>query len=249
MKKIFILLYLLFSTYLYANTINIAVSANVSYVIPKIIQEFYKLHPDIKINTILGSSGKLTAQILHNAPLDIFLSANMLYPKKLYIKGYAINKPCVYAKGSIVLFSIKKRDFSKGLNILLHKNIKTIAIANAKTAPYGIAIKQLLKNKKLYNKLKSKFVYGESIGQTLNYSVKVCDIGFIAKSALSSKMMGKYKKNINYTDINPKLYSPIKQGIVILKNGKNKAEVKLFYDFIFSLKVKKIFNNFGYITL
>ncbi|WP_373035114.1 molybdate ABC transporter substrate-binding protein [Sulfurimonas sp.] len=242
MKRLLILLALGISA-LGAGTINIAVAANVSYAIEDLKQEFNKTHPDTKVRVTLGSSGKLTAQIKHGAPYDLFMSANMKYPQALYKEKIAITEPKVYSLGSLALISSKKRDFSKGINLLLDKEISKIAIANPKTAPYGIAAVQALRNVKIEDAVKSKFVYGESISQTLSYALSAADIGIIAKSSLYSKKMSKYKENINWIAVDTKLYTPIKQGIVMLKKD---AEVKAFYDFILSADAKKIFKNYGY---
>ncbi len=56
----------------------------------------------------------------------------MQYPNRLYKNGYAVTKPLVYAKGSLVIFSKESRDFSKGIYTLEEGNIKRIAIANPK---------------------------------------------------------------------------------------------------------------------
>ncbi|MDQ7068945.1 MAG: substrate-binding domain-containing protein [Sulfurimonas sp.] len=63
-------------------TINIAVAANVSYAIEELRAKFIEIHPEIRVNIILGSSGKLTAQISHGAPYGLFMSANMLLPSR-----------------------------------------------------------------------------------------------------------------------------------------------------------------------
>ncbi len=231
-----------------AKDITIAVAANVSYAIDDLIAEFNIKNPNTKVNVTLGSSGKLSAQISHGAPYDLFLSANMKYPTDLYKNNYASTIPKVYAKGSLAYFTSKKLDFKKSLNDLLKdKNIKQIAIANPKTAPYGIASFEALKNAKVFDKVKSKFVYGESISQTIMYSVSATDIGIIAKSSLFSKNMSQYKENIHWKEIDTKLYTPIKQGIVILKNAKNINETKAFYNFIFTKEAKDIFVRYGYL--
>jgi molybdate transport system substrate-binding protein len=231
---------------MFASTINIAVASNVSYAIKSLTKEFNKLYPDTKVQVTLGSSGKLTSQINHSAPYDIFMSANMKYPNFLYAKNLTISKPIIYTKGSLALLSSKKQDFSKGLTILEDKKIKIIAIANPKTAPYGIATAIALKNAKLYNKLKSKFIYGESISQTVSYTMTAANIGFVAKSSLYSIHMKKYKKEINWIDIPSSLYTPINQGIAILKNTKNIEDSKKFYNFILSNKGQNILEKFGY---
>jgi len=238
---------LLVSSSLFAGDIKIAVAANVSYAIEDLKKEFNKLYPNTKVKVTLGSSGKLTAQISHGAPYQLFMSANMKYPNALYKNNIAITKPIVYAKGSLAYLSIKKQDFSKGIKLVENPNIKRIAVANPKTAPYGIATAQALKNAGVYNNIKKKFIYGESISQTVSYTVTAADIGFIAKSSLYSPKMAKYKKGINWIDVDTKLYNPIDQGIVILKNAKDNKEVKAFYQFILSSKAKEILKDFGYL--
>jgi molybdate transport system substrate-binding protein len=233
---------------LVAGDINIAVAANVSYAIDELKKEFNKSYPDIKVRVTVGGSGKLTAQIKNGAPYNIFISANMKYPQSLYDDKVAITKPIIYARGSLAILSNKKQDFSKGIELLKDKNIIKIAIANPKTAPYGQASLEAIKNAKIYDEIKTKFVYGESISQTVSYTVTATDIGMIASSSLYSPQMGHFKKDINWVEVDSSLYTPINQGIVILKNAKDNAEVKAFYDFILSDSAKKIFIDFGYLV-
>jgi len=246
MKRILLIIFLLVLN-ISANSINIAVAANVSYAIDELKEEFAKEYPNIKVKVILGSSGKLTAQIKHGAPYGLLISANMDYPEALYKDKIAITKPIIYAKGTLAFLSIKKHDFSKGLELLKSKTIKRIAIANPKTAPYGIASVEALKNAKIYEKVSSKFIYGESISQTVSYTITAADIGIIAKSSLYSPKMSMYKEGINWISLDKNLYTPIKQGIVLLRYSKNSKDYKAFYDFILSDKAKKIFEKYGYI--
>ncbi|XPV68522.1 MAG: molybdate ABC transporter substrate-binding protein [Halarcobacter sp.] len=247
MKNI-VLIVLLLGANLFAGSINIAVAANVSYAINDLISEFNKTNPDTNVNVTLGSSGKLTAQIKNGAPYNLFMAANMKYPKALYSDKIAITKPVIYAQGSLAILSAKQVDFSKGIMLAKDSSIKKIAIANPKTAPYGKAAVEAMKNAKIYNDVVGKYVYAESISQTVTYALTATDIGFIAKSSLYSPKMAMYKEGINWTDVDPKLYTPINQGIVILSNAKDNKEVKAFYDFILGEKAKKIFNEFGYLV-
>ena len=248
MKIILNLLFVVFS-YLNAQTINIAVAANVSYAIEELKAEFVKTHPDIKVQVMLGSSGKLTAQIKNGAPYGLFMSANMKYPEALYSEKIAVTKPAVYAQGALAYLSVHKQDFSKGVNLLKDKKIKRIAIANPKTAPYGQAAFEVVKAAKVYEDIKSKFIYGESISQTVTYAIIAADIGIIAKSSLYGSNMIQYKEGINWTSVDSKLYTPIKQGIILLKFNENTDAYRAFYDFILSEKAKTIFKKYGYIIL
>ena len=246
MKKT--LIALLFAASAFAGEINIAVAANVSYAIDELKAAFAKTHPDTKVQVTLGSSGKLTAQIKNGAPYGLFMAANMKFPEALYTDKIAVTKPVVYAQGALAYLSAKPTDFSKGIALVAEKNIGKIAVANPKTAPYGTAAVEAMTNGGVNEKAKSKFVYAESISQTVTYALTAADIGFIAKSSLYSPKMAQYKENINWASVDPKLYTPIKQGIVLLKNGEKNAEYKAFYDFILGGEAKNIFRDYGYIV-
>jgi len=238
---------LLIAGSLYASTINIAVAANVSYAIDDLKKEFNKLYPNTNVRITLGSSGKLTAQIKHGAPYDLFMAANMKYPQSLYKDGIAISKPIIYAQGGLAILSNNQRSFKHGIKLLKSKLIKRVAIANPKTAPYGKATVEALKNSNIYDDIKDKIIYGESISQTVSYAIMAADVGIIAKSSLYSSKMKRFVKNVHWIDLDSKLYTPIDQGVVILKNGEKNSEVKAFYDFILSSKAKEIFTKFGYL--
>ncbi len=239
-----IVLILLLTIFISAKSINIAVAANVSYAIEDLIKSFKKSHSDIDVQTTVGSSGKLTAQIRAGAPYSILISANMAYPKALFKEGLTKDKPKVYAKGSLALLTTRGFDIESGLKSLTNPKIEKIAIANDKTAPYGVAAKEALENAKLYNRLKAKFIYGESVGQTLLYTLNAADAGLVAKSLLYSPKMAKYKEGRDWISVDKSLYTPIEQGAVLIKGASSDANE--FYNFLFSKEAKKILKAFGY---
>ena len=245
MKKL--LIAFLFSlVIIQAGEITIAVAANVSYAIDALKQSFNKTHPTIKVNVILGSSGKLTAQITHGAPYMLFMSADMKFPNRLYDENLTVTKPVIYAQGALAILSQKERNYCAEIFVLKDPDIHRIAIANPRTAPYGIAAAEALTKANLYKNLKKKFVFGESISQTVSYATTAADIGIIAKSSLYSPHMSHYKEAIHWSEVDETLYTPINQGMVILNKGKNNAEVKAFYDFMLGAKAKVVLEDYGY---
>jgi molybdate transport system substrate-binding protein len=231
----------------YAGSITIAVAANVSYAMEELKEKFQATHPEVKIQTILGSSGKLTAQIRNGAPYEVFMAANMAYPKALYKDEVAVTEPKIYARGGLALLSANGRDFTQGLSILTDEKIKKIAIANPKTAPYGTAAVEAMQNAGIYEKIKSKLVYGESISQTVAYAVGATDIGIVNGSAMHSDKMTKYKKGTHWALVDDSIYTPIDQGIVLLKYGAKNPEAKAFYDFILGSEAREILSRYGYL--
>ena len=226
-----------------AGTIKVAVAANVSYAIEELKTVFEEKHSGIKVEVILGSSGKLTSQIRQGAPYSLFMSANMSYPQALYDEGKAIQKPVVYAQGVLAFLSNKQRNPCKEETVLNDNDIKKIAIANPKTAPYGVATVEALKNVKLYEKHKDKFVYGESVSQTVFYATMAADIGIVAASALHSPQLSKFREGVHWWELDEELYTPISQGMVMIEESK---DAKAFYDFILSMEAKEIFKKYSY---
>lgn len=245
LKKYIIILLFLFCFRLHAEDITVAVAANLQFVFQEISTNF-KNKTGIEVKTILGASGKLTAQILNGAPFDIFMSADNDYPQSLYKTGFTYGEPKIYTYGSLVFWTFKDVKLEEINRLLLSSDIKTIAVANPKTAPYGREAVNYLKNSKIYEKIKDKLIYGESISQVNQYiSSGSSDIGITAKSIVVSPEM---KNKGKWVAIDEKSYNPIAQSVVILKygNDKNPKSSKLFFDYLFSDEVKHLFLKYGY---
>jgi molybdate transport system substrate-binding protein len=248
MKKITILFFLVSILFLHVSAqtkLTIAVAANMQYAIEALRAEY----KDAEIKVVLGASGNLTHQIIQGAPFDIFISADTLFPKILSDSNLTVQLPKVYAQGLLVLWTARQNIRpNANLKLLLNDEIKHIAIANPKTAPYGAAAEYILKKYGLYKKIADKLVTGESITQTTQFiATQAADIGFTAKSiVISDEMRGKGK----WVELDRNDYPPIKQAAVLLKYAQqnNAVEAKKFYDFLYSEKAKTIYKKFGYIV-
>ncbi|GAA8890482.1 hypothetical protein HpSIM21_09220 [Helicobacter pylori] len=64
--------------------LKIAAAANLTHALKALVKEFQKEHSKDAISVSFNSSGKLYAQIIQNAPFDLFISADITRPKKLY---------------------------------------------------------------------------------------------------------------------------------------------------------------------
>lgn len=222
--------------------LSIAVAANMQFAMKELTKTFTN-KTGIQCELIISSSGKLTTQIKEKAPYDVFVAADMNYPEVLFKSGFTTKKPEIYAYGQLVLWSIKD-GLTPSLELLNDKQIRHIALANPKMAPYGVATIEVLKHFNLYDNLKNKLVYGESISQTNQFIVsKAAEIGFTAKSVVLSPEM---KNKGNWIDIDDANYSPIAQGAVIIKHTKVIEEAEQFYEFLFSTDAKEILTKYGY---
>ena len=226
-----------------AQNIRVAAAANLQSVIT-VLQRDFKQRTGIVIDPIVGSSGKLVAQISNGAPFDVFLSADMSFPETLFKNGFAEKKPVVYAAGSLIICSSQNIGFTNWERLLLSARIKKIAIANPAIAPYGKAATELLQQKGILDDVQSKIVNGESISQVNTYiTTGVVDVGFTTQSLI--KETGS-KTKLYYQVIDQKQYEPILQGMVLLKHGANNPNAEKFYQYILSPAAKRIFTAYGY---
>src|SRR6185369_16932885 len=96
---------LLFTVPVRAEQVNVAAASDLNAPIKEIIQQFEK-ETEHKVRLTLGSSGNFFAQIQNGAPFDVFLSADVNYPKQLEKSGQAVpGSTFVYGLGQIVLWT------------------------------------------------------------------------------------------------------------------------------------------------
>lgn len=220
--------------------LRIAAAASVQYALKALIDDFEK-RDSAKVQCIISSSGKLTAQITQGAPYDLFLSADTSYPGYLYRIGKGSVKPKIYGYGKLVLWTCMEIENEMNLQILKDAKIKKIALPDPATAPYGHLAEKVLKQAGIYTSIKDKIVFGESISQVNQYiTTRTVDIGF---SSLSVVLASKLNKTGNYSRI--KAYQ-IPQSMLLLKDSKKiKGAAQRFYKYMQSPEAVAILNEFG----
>lgn len=244
-KLLFVITFLFFAIGLRAQTLQVAVAANLQSVI-KVLQVDFKKKTGIEIQPIIGSSGNLVNQIKNGAPFDVFLSADISFPEALFKAGFAMDEPVVYTWGNLIVCSDQKIDLKDWQNLLQKGKVKKIAIANPAIAPYGKAAEEALIKTGIMNKVKPKLVYGESIAQVNTYiTTGVVTVGFTSQSFI--KDVDKSAK-LYWAPVDASMYTAIQQGMVILKHGKetNFDQAQKFYKYILSPAAKAIFTEYGY---
>src|SRR5215831_1544349 len=136
----------------FAEPVLVAVAANFIPPFRELAIEFEKATGH-QLKVAGGSSGNFYTQIKHGAPFDVFFSADAERPKLLEDEGLGVKGTrFTYAIGRLVLWS-PNADLIKGAETLRAKQYKRLAIANPKTAPYGLAAMQALQKLELWESL------------------------------------------------------------------------------------------------
>jgi molybdate transport system substrate-binding protein len=231
-----------------AETVTIAAAADLTYCIEELNRSYQESHPDTELKLSTGSSGNFSTQIQNGAPFDVFLSADIQYPKNLTSGGSVDPSTLtVYAVGRIVLWTTKPDtvNLDRGIEVLRDRAaVKKIAIANPEHAPYGRAAKSILENSGIWAEVQDRIVQGENIAQTAQFvQTGNVDAGFVALSLLSSPNL----KHIGrYIEMDPKLYPKLEQAMVLTTAGSKRPLVRAYFQFLQSQAARTIFNQYGF---
>ncbi len=242
MKRALIFFGLLIGFSAKSQTLRIAVAANAQFVIKALTADF-KARTGVKTEVIMGSSGKLAAQIKNGAPFDFFLSADMDFPARLYDEGFATGPAKAYALGNLVVCS-RSVDLKHWQTAVQNSKVRRIAIANPELAPYGEAAVQALKKGNLWDKIKPKMIIAESIAQVNAYiTTGAVDVGFTTEAFIREG-----HGNLKWSKVDARTYNKIEQGMVVLSHAKkgNHAIALKFYNYLQSAPAKKILLKSGY---
>ena len=243
MKRIILILLVFVAFSSPAQTVKVAAAANLRAVFDELKAVYARSNPKTNVSANFGSSGTLLQQILSGAEFDVFMAADNSFPTKLKDKGAASGEIKTYALGKLVLWS-NTVDVSKGLEMLTDPSVKRIAIAKPELAPYGDRAMEVLKSTGLYDKVKDKIIYADNISQTAQFAqTGNAEVGFLA---LSLTMTPEMKGSVYVID--PKLYKPVEQAMVLVKSWKVNPEAAKFMKFVLSEKCKPIFEKNGYIV-
>lgn len=230
-----------------AQSLHIAAASDLVYCLEELNATFRRNEPAAEIKTTLGSSGNFFAQISNGAPFEIFLSADMQYPRALVKAGLADEASLTpYATGRIAIWSMNSRlDLGRGLATLADPAVRRIAIANPEHAPYGRAAQAALRNAGLWETVKPRLVMGENIAQAAQFvQTGNADVGIVALSLLKSPKMAGMGQ---YREVPSDLFPALEQGAVLTRNGANSALARRYLAFLRSVEARAIFEKYGFI--
>jgi molybdate transport system substrate-binding protein len=208
-----------------------------------IATRFRASHPAVELDVAYGSSGNFFAQIGNRAPFDIFLSADVDYPRKLAAAGIgARNSVFTYAAGRVVVWVPAASPLDPA-TALRDPSLKHLAIANPQHAPYGRAAHAALQSLGLYEGLRPKLVLGENISQTLQFVESgAADAGIVA---LSLALAPPVRARGRYWEIPADAYPRMEQGGIILKDS---MAARDFRDFLVSGGGRRILKQYGFVV-
>jgi molybdate transport system substrate-binding protein len=229
-----------------AQGLTVAAASDLQTVLPAIAAQFEK-DTGQQVRLTFGSSGNFYAQIQNGAPFDVFLSADIDYPRRLEAAGQAERGSLYqYATGRLVLWTRTDSgiDVRRGLAVLTDPRVRRIAIANPELAPYGRAAVAALQHERLYDSVRAKFVIGENISQAAQFAQSgSADVGLLAHALALSPTL---KSSGTFVEVPDSAYPPIAQAAIVVASSRQKSLARQFVDYLKKPETVRVLQSYGF---
>jgi molybdate transport system substrate-binding protein len=207
------------------------------------IKPLFEKATGARVTLVMGSTGNLAKQIEHGAPADVFFAANESFVDDLQTAGAVIPQTrALYAQGRIVLATPTKSTVAvRELADLLKPEVRRVAIANPAHAPYGRAAQEALESVGVWERLKPKLVYGETIRHTLQFvETGAVEAGIVALSVAGVP-------DVRYVPIDPRLHKPLNQVAAVVKRSARPELGVAFIQFLNGPEGRPIMKRSGFL--
>ena len=227
--------------------LDVAAASDLKFAMDDLVGAFKRARPDIVVSVSYGSSGNFFSQIANGAPFDLFFSADIEYPRQLAAKGVAPKgSEFLYGVGRIVVWvpTASKVPVERGVQALTGPEVRRIAIANPRHAPYGRAAEAALRALGVYEAVKDKLVFGENIAQTAQFVQSgAADAGIIALSLAIAPALAKEGR---YVEVPLDAYPRMEQGGIILGRARDGEAARAFRDFVLGPGGRATLERYGF---
>lgn len=234
----------LFALSAQADEVTVAVAANFSAPAQKIATAFAAATGH-KASVVVGSTGKLYAQIKNGAPFGVLLSADDETPRRLAQEGAGVAaSQFTYATGRLVLWSRQAGLVDGKGDVLQGTAFNHLSIADPKVAPYGAAAIEVMTKLGVLPKLQGRLVQGESIGQAHQFVASGnAQLGFVALSQVMQD--GKIAEGSAWV-VPANMHTALKQDAIVLTAAKDNAAALAFVAYLRSDATKTLIRSYGY---
>jgi molybdate transport system substrate-binding protein len=231
-------------------SVSVAAASDLRYALDELTVVFTKSHPELSTSVSYGSSGNFYAQLANGAPFDLFLSADVEYPRRLAADGRADPASVfTYAAGRLAIWvrASSSIDVERlGMASLTADSVKHVAIANPEHAPYGRAAEAAMRSAGIFERVRPKLVLGENISQTLQFAQSgAADAGVIALSLARAPQVSASGR---FWVVPAGAHPRIEQGGAIMRGAKNEAGARELRAFMLGDEARAILQRYGFDT-
>ena len=223
---------------------TLAAAASLEYAFEEeLIPAFEELNPEVTIEGVYDSSGKLQQQIESGLAADLFFSAAPTQMNALDEEGMIDSDSIVsLLENKIVLIIPTSLDASfASFEDITDAN--TVAIGDPKSVPVGQYSQESLTNLGLWDAVSAKASFGTNVTEVLNWvaeSSADCGIVYATDAATTDRVKVVAEAPAD------SLKSPVLYPVAMTKEAPNQEAAEAFYEFILSDDAMTIFESYGF---
>lgn len=226
--------------------VRVAAAADLKFALDEAIARLARRQPSLRVEATYGSSGSMHAQLRQRAPYDLYLSADIEYPRDLVSRGVGSSADLfTYATGRIVVWVPGgstlplERDGVRAL-----EGAARIAIANPRHAPYGRAAESALRRAGIWDRIRGRLVLGENVAQAAQFVQSgAADAAIIAKSLAVAPAL---RASGRFWDVPAEMHPRLLQGGLILPWATSRAAAERLRDFLLSEEGRELLSAYGF---
>lgn len=227
----------------HADPLRVAAAANLQKVFTEALLPAFQKKTGVAVTPTFGATGALATQIENGAPIDVFVAADTAAVQKLASERVVVAGTVhPYAIGRLVVWSsAQSARHPQRLQDLGDPAYARIAIANPRTAPYGLAAQQAFARAGIGPRVAPRVVQAENIGQALQFAQsRNADVCLTALSLVIED------KADPYILVPETLHDPITQSLGLVRTTTQTTQGLEFIHFLTGPDAAKVWKRYGY---
>jgi molybdate transport system substrate-binding protein len=198
----------------------------------------------VTVNYNFAASGPLQQQIEQGAPVDVFISAasrqmNALQEKNLILANTRRN---ILTNDLALIVPNNSTVRINNFRDLTSAAIRRISVGEPRSVPVGQYSEELFKNLGIFDQLRPRFVYGNSVRNVLA-SVESGN----AQAGVVYTTDARISNQVRQVATAPSnLHSPIVYPMAVIAASRNQAAARRYAQFLTSSQAQTVFRKYGF---
>lgn len=226
--------------------VEVAAASNFAPVLDTLFARFTAIH-GVPIRASIAGTGQLYAQAVRGAPFHVLMAADEVRPRLLEEAGQAVpGTRFTFALGRLALYAPARAPLPSPPWRALERPGTRLAIANPRTAPYGVAAMELLAALGLEPGAPTEpvgrtLVTGENVAQALHFVRSgAAEVGLVARSQVVSESEG------HWAVVPDSLHAALRHDAVLLERARHHEGARAFLAYLRTDEARGLLRAAGY---
>lgn len=227
-----------------SSSLLIAAAASLKEALEELDPLFEKTHPAITVNYNFAASGPLQQQIEQGAPVDLFISAASKQMDALQQKNLLVANSRRNLLTNRLVLVVPTNSSANLTNFwqLVNPTIKKISLGEPRSVPAGQYAEEVFKNLGIFNQIRPKFVYGNSVRNVLaTVESGNADAGIVYQTD------AKISKKVKTVATAPQnAHAPIVYPMAVIRASRHQSAAQSYAEFLTSPQAQRVFRRYEF---